>query len=94
MIAFKKSADGIYEASLQKPVPIIDKHIGYMLKKEVGKIINTHRKISIDLKQTNNMDNNGFKMLEQLVEFAEKKHCKLSFKNSGPNITKRIQMLL
>ncbi len=92
MVAIKKTGEGMYEASFQKTVSTIDKHSGYQLKKEVGKIISSNRIITIDLKQADNMDNNGYKMLEQLVELAGKKSCKLSFKNPGPNITKKIQI--
>jgi anti-anti-sigma regulatory factor len=39
------------------------------------------------------MDKNGYHMLEQLIELAEKKNCKLHFTNYGTDIAKRIQML-
>ena len=93
MITIKKSDDGIYETSIKNSVLIIDKKSGYNLKKEIGKIIGNHREVSVNLKQVNAIDKNGYNMLEQLVELARKKNCKLLFNNYGPDITNIIQML-
>jgi anti-anti-sigma regulatory factor len=91
MITIKKISEGVYEAAFQKPAPAIDKHSGYHLKKEVGKIINTHRKIFIDLKKVNSIDEHALKMLEQLCMMADKKNCGLEFKNIGSDIAGKIR---
>ena len=92
MIAVKKTGNGAYEVTFQKPVQIIDKHSGYMLKKEVGKLISAHRKITIDFKQLNSISDQGVKLLEQLAETAENKRCKIVFRNYGPEIGKKIHI--
>ncbi len=93
MTTIKKTDEGMYEASIKNSVLVIDKQSGYQLKKELGKIIGNHREISVDLRQVNAIDKNGYGMLEQLIELARKKNCKLSFKNYGQDIANRIKML-
>ena len=93
MVTIKKIDDEIYEAEIQNSALIIDKHTGYHLKKEIGKILANKRKITVNMMQVDAMDKNGFQMLEQLVDLANKKNCSLSFINYGNPIASKFNLL-
>ena len=94
MIAFKKSGEGNYEAFFQKPITTIDRHVGYTLKKEVATIIGANKTISLDFTKVSTIDENGLKMIEQIMNLAGKKKCHLSFKNSNPEIKKILETIM
>ncbi len=79
--------------SFQKNTPVIDQHTGYALKKEIGLILSGNRIIHVDLKTVNEADKNGVKMLQQLIDLAGKRHCKLEFINTKPALDRQLQIL-
>jgi anti-anti-sigma regulatory factor len=93
MVSVKKIGESRYMVSFQKNTPVIDQHTGYLLKKETGLIISANRIIHIDLKTVDEADKNGVKMLRQLIDLADKKHCKLEFINTKPALDRQLQIL-
>lgn len=94
MVLIKKTGEGTYKASLQETVDIIDRHSGYHLKKEVGKIIGSQRVIEINFQGVRQIDKAGLSMLMQLLILAEKKKCKLRFTGLNSGTESEIKALI
>ena len=93
MIIIKKAGEGKYNVSYRKETDKIDRISGYQLKKEVGKILKEHREITVDLKGIHAIDNHGYKMLKELAELTDKRHCSIQFRNVEGEIRNKIDSL-
>ena len=91
MITINKVSENSYYVVFQKYMNEIDQQAGHQLKKEVGQIMNSGRTIQINFKNVGSVNNNGLKMLNQLIELGSKRHCTVNFINMKSSISNQLE---
>ncbi len=94
MIAIKKNGEGYYLATLDSPMEELSRANCYLIKKELTSIVRPHRNITIDIKGVKLINGGGFTMLQELVDMARTKRCKIKFINVEDKISTQISKLM
>jgi ABC-type transporter Mla MlaB component len=81
MVTIKKTGEGYYLASLDGKLEVIDRNAGYLIRKELIKLMKPHREISLDLKGVSRIETGGFKILQDLKSLMDTRKCRLRFIN-------------
>jgi len=90
MVTIKKTGEGYYLALLDNKLEVIDRHAGYMIRKELIKLMKPHREISLDLKGVSRIESGGFKILQELKSLMETRKCRLRFINVEASLISKV----
>jgi hypothetical protein len=93
VIAVKKTGEGYYLATLTDKPEVLDRNAVYLIRKELIKLMKSHREISLDLKGVARIKPGGLKILQELKIQMDSKKCKLRFINVEASLIDKIDEL-
>ena len=81
MLTIKKTGEHQYLATLENEIEILDRNTLYLVKKRLSSYLKPHREITLDFGGLKSITNGGYKVLQELLNKAYTKRCKLDFIN-------------
>ncbi|WP_163325376.1 STAS domain-containing protein [Draconibacterium mangrovi] len=93
MLKIKKTREGHYMATLEHRTEELDRYNSNLIKKELSMIIKPHREITVDMKGVYSMNIGAYKIIQELVNKANAKKCKIVFINAEPFVSTKLSFL-
>jgi anti-anti-sigma regulatory factor len=93
MISIRKTGEGYYLVSSGNSHSVLKRVECTRLKHALTEVIKAHKEISVDIKGIRSIEQEGFRILEDLVRNAEKKKYRIRFINVDPQVSPAIKKL-
>lgn len=90
MLKIKKTGEGHYLATLEHRTEELDRNNSYLIKKELSSIVKPHREITVDIKGVYSINIGGYKIIQELLNKANTKKCKIKFINAEPFVLNKL----
>lgn len=93
MLNINKTGEGYYLATLGSSHSVLKRVDCTRLKHALSDVIKAHREISVDIKGIRSIEQEGYRILEEMVRNADKKKCRIRFINVDPQVSPAIKRL-
>ena len=93
MLSIRKTGEGYYLATLETSHSVLKRADCTRLKHTLADVIKAHREISVDIKGIRSIEQEGYRILEEMIQNAEKKKCRIRFINVDPQVSPAIKKL-
>jgi len=93
MISIRKTGEGYYLATMGTSQSVLKHMDCTRLKHALAEVVRAHREISVDIRGIRGIEQEGYRILEDIMRNAEKKKCRIRFINVDPRVSPAIKQL-